>query len=625
MAENQDFKMDGKTLDITKENIAAMKQLFPEVVTDGKVDFEKLRLILGDEIETSDERYNFTWHGKNQAIRLSQTPSMGTLRPCKEDSVNWDTTKNLYIEGDNLEVLKLLQRSYFGRIKMIYFDPPYNTGNDFVYKDDYKSPLSDYLTLTKQTNSSGFKNRTNIESDGRFHTNWLSMIYPRLKLSRNLLSDNGLILISIDDCEVSRLRLLCDELFGESNFVCQFIWRSRQNKDNRNITGVSIDHEYLVCYSKSANIRIFKGTERKIDQYSNPDNDPRGPWTSANMVGLATKDARPNLHYDLINPNTGINYGCPDKGWRYDRKSMNQLIVDDRIIWPDKPSGRPRKKSFLNELSDSLPGYSSVLDNGVYTNTATKELMSIFDFHVFDFPKPVDLLSEFILQTTDVDDIVLDCFSGSATIAHAVLKCNNEEKSSRKFICIQLPEQLGFDTEPYKHGFKTICDIGIERIRRVVSQLELSNIQKTLDGITQDVDYGFRVFSLDSSNIKEWSLGIDLRNSLLSFENNLISDPSRNDMDIVFEILLKLGLDLNSNVEERQNYYSVENGTLMICLKDVASVDVAQAMIEEFKEKEPLVWKVIFKDNGFVSDDVKANTRETLKMAGLQDGSFITL
>ena len=338
-------KLDGLSMDIEFTNRDKLQAVFPECFIEGRLDIDKLLSLCGEYITDDFEKYEFKWKGKSECLRLAQRRSTATLRPCPEESVNFDTTKNLYIEGDNLEVLKLLQKSYFRKVKMIYIDPPYNTGNDFVYEDDFSDPMRRYVEVTNQTTKS------NPETMGRYHTNWLNMMYPRLRLAANLLRDDGVAFVSIDDGEQSNMRKLCDEVFGEENFVAQMIWHSRQNKDNRNISGVSIDHEYIFCYTKQSNHRVFQGTERKTSQYSNPDNDPRGAWTSANMVGLATADERPNLHYDLINPENDINYGCPAKGWRYDRNTMKRLIEEKRIIWPDSPSGRPRKKSFLNEFA----------------------------------------------------------------------------------------------------------------------------------------------------------------------------------------------------------------------------------------------------------------------------------
>ena len=409
-------KLDGMSMNIEQTEMEKLKSVFPQCFAEGKLDIDKLLSLCGEYIDNDFEKYKFEWKGKIESLKLAQKRSMGTLRPCKAESVNFDETKNLYIEGDNLEVLKLLQTAYYNKIKMIYIDPPYNTGNDFVYEDDFADPMARYKEVTQQTTKS------NPETMGRFHTNWLNMMYPRLRLAYNLLSEDGVIFISIDDNEITNLRKLCDEIFGEENFVSEFIWKSRQNKDNRNTTGVSIDHEYILCYSKSNSIRALKGAERKTEQYTNPDNDPRGPWASANMVGLLPENLRPNCHYDLINPKTGINYGKPEMGWRYDRHTMAKLIEEDRILWPDSPTGRPRKKSFLSEISVVLPGYSSLVGIDLYTRTATKEVQDLFNGKYFDYPKPVDLVKDFIQQTTGDGDIILDFFSGSGTTAHATMQ-----------------------------------------------------------------------------------------------------------------------------------------------------------------------------------------------------------
>jgi len=319
--------------DLASDQLARLREIFPQCITEGKIDFDKLRAALGDDIDQRPERYSFSWAGKRDAIRILQTPSRATLKPCPDESLDWDTTQNVFIEGENLEVLKLLYKSYFGRVKMIYIDPPYNTGNDFVYPDNYADPLDTYLKMTGQRDSEGNLLTSNAETSGRYHSAWLSMMYPRLFLARQLLHDDGAVFVSIDDIEYSRLRLLLDELFGEEKFIGTFIWKSRHNVDSRDKTGISSDHEYVVCYGRG-----IQGREKDLEKYSNPDNDARGPWMSDNMLGLATKDKRPNLHYDLIDTNTGINYGCPEKGWRFDPKTMAKKISEGRVIWPARRS-----------------------------------------------------------------------------------------------------------------------------------------------------------------------------------------------------------------------------------------------------------------------------------------------
>ena len=608
--------MDGLSMNIEQTNLDKLRAVFPECVSEGKLDIDKLLSLCGEYIDNDFEKYKFEWKGKADCLRLAQKRSTGTLRPCPEESVDWDTTQNLYIEGDNLEVLKLLQTAYYRKVKMIYIDPPYNTGNDFVYADDFADPMARYKEVTQQTTKS------NPETMGRYHTNWLNMMYPRLRLAANLLRDDGVIFISIDDVEIDNLKKLCNEVFGEENFVAQFIWQSRQNKDNRNITGVSIDHEYVVCYTKQFGHRVFRGTDRKTEQYKNPDNDPRGPWTSANMVGLATADARPNLHYDLINPADGRNYGCPEKGWRYDRNTMNRLIQEGRIIWPDNPEGRPRKKSFLNELSDNLPGFSSIFNTGIYTNTATKEIGGLFNRYLFDFPKPVEIIKQLISQVSNADDIILDFFSGSATTAHAVMQLNAEDGGNRRFILVQLPELCDEKSEAYKAGYKNICEIGKERIRRAGKKILEEHAQVTMEGDKQSLDVGFRVFKLDTSNLKTWDatpIEDEQLDLLYQRMNTMIHrvKPERTDLDMIYEIMLKLGVPLTYSVTP----FSIHNKTvygvgddclLLVCLAE----NVQPEDVEQMTEYAPA--KIIISRDSFADDTAMANAYYILRDHGIE-------
>lgn len=608
--------LDGLSMNIEQTNLDKLRSVFPECVSEGKLDIDKLLSLCGEYIDNDFEKYKFEWKGKAECLRLAQKRSTGTLRPCPEESVDWDTTRNLYIEGDNLEALKLLQTAYYRKVKMIYIDPPYNTGNDFVYADDFADPMARYKEVTQQTTKS------NPETMGRYHTNWLNMMYPRLRLAANLLRDDGVIFISIDDVEIDNLKKLCNEIFGEENFVAQFIWQSRQNKDNRNITGVSIDHEYVVCYTKQFGHRVFRGTDRKTEQYKNPDNDPRGPWTSANMVGLATADARPNLHYDLINPADGRNYGCPEKGWRYDRNTMNRLIQEGRIIWPDNPDGRPRKKSFLNELSDNLPGFSSIFSTGVYTNTATKEIGGLFNRYLFDFPKPVEIIKQLISQVSNTDDTILDFFSGSATTAHAVMQLNAEDGGNRRFILVQIPELCDEKSEAYKAGYKNICEIGKERIRRAGKKILEEHIQVTMDEDKSPLDVGFRVFKLDTSNLKTWDatpIEDEQLDLLYQRMNSMIHrvKPERTDLDMIYEIMLKLGVPLTYSVTS----FSVNNKTvygvgddclLLVCLAE----DVQPEDIEQMAEYAPA--KIIISRDSFADDTAMANAYYILRDHGIE-------
>ena len=661
--------------DLTAQNIDRIAALFPNCITEmldeerstpekkvykRAVNFELLKQMLSPDVVDGDEAYEFTWVGKKAAIVEANKPIRKTLRPCKAESKDWDTTENLYIEGDNLEVLKLLQESYLGKVKMIYIDPPYNTGNDFIYADDFMRSQEEenaQMGMYDEDKNRLFKN---TDTNGRFHSDWCSMIYSRLLLARNLLMEDGVIFISIDGNEVTNLRRVCNEVLGEGNFIAQFIWQSRQNKDNRNISGVSIDHEYIICYSKQCGQRTFRGTERKTELYNNPDDDPRGPWTSANMVGLATKDARPNLHYDLINPYDGINYGCPTKGWRYDRNTMKRLIEENRIIWPDSPTGRPRKKSFLFELSDNLPGYSSVFSSGVYTNTATKELASIFDGYLFDFPKPVEIIRQLIQQVTAPEDIILDFFSGSATTAHAVMQLNAEDGGHRKFIMVQLPEKCDEKSEAYKAGYKTICEIGKERIRRAGMKIkdnleqngtDIQYLHKELKKaptknicgfdvpiiparwskadeteenrkLSESLDIGFRVLKLDDTNMKDVYYAPDDydQGMLAGLESNIKDD--RTDLDLLFGCLIDWGLPLSLPYKSEQlggcTVHTYNDGDLIACFDK----NIPESVVKEIAQRKPL--RAVFRDSGSASSPEKINVFEIFKLYMPEDAGDIS-
>ena len=660
-------KLRMESPDLTAQNIDRIAALFPNCITEmldeerstpekkvykRAVNFELLKQMLSPDVVDGDEAYEFTWVGKKAAIVEANRPIRKTLRPCVAESKDWDTTENLYIEGDNLEVLKLLQESYLGKVKMIYIDPPYNTGNDFIYADDFmrsQEEENEQMGMYDEDENRLFKN---TDTNGRFHSDWCSMIYSRLLLARNLLTEDGVIFISIDDNEVTNLRRVCNEVLGESNFIAQFIWQSRQNKDNRNISGVSIDHEYIICYSKQCGQRIFRGTERKTELYNNPDDDPRGPWTSANMVGLATKDARPNLHYDLINPYDGINYGCPTKGWRYDRNTMKRLIEENRIIWPDSPTGRPRKKSFLFELSDNLPGYSSVFSSGVYTNTATKELASIFDGYLFDFPKPVEIIRQLIQQVTAPEDIILDFFSGSATTAHAVMQLNYEDKGHRKFIMVQLPEACDAKSEAYRAGYKNICEIGKERIRRAGAEIQQDRAieigthkhewnqtcyyvehKEECDKLGHlpdeyfekefpPVDTGFRVLKLDDTNMKDVYYAPDDydQGMLAGLESNIKDD--RTDLDLLFGCLIDWGLPLSLPYKSEQlggcTVHTYNDGDLIACF----DANIPESVVKEIAQRKPL--RAVFRDSGFASSPEKINVFEIFKLYMPEDAGDIS-
>ena len=502
-------------------------------------------------------------------------------------------------------------------MKMIYIDPPYNTGNDFIYADDFMRSQEEENQQMGMYDEDGDRLFKNTDTNGRFHSDWCSMIYSRLMLARNLLTDDGVIFISIDDGEQENLKKICDEVFGADMFVADFIWKSRQNKDNRNITGVSIDHEYIICYQRTSGLRALKGSERKTEQYTNPDNDPRGAWTSANMVGLLPADQRPNCHYDLTNPATGINYGKPAMGWRYDKKTMARLISENRILWPDTADGRPRKKSFLSEISDVLPGYSSVIGADIYTRTATSELNMLFEKKYFDFPKPVGIIENFISQATKEDSIILDFFSGSATTAHAVMQLNAEDGGHRKFIMVQLPEKCDEKSEAYKAGYKNICEIGKERIRRAGEKIKSESPMTT-----GDLDVGFRVLKLDDTNMKDVYYAPDDydQGMLAGLESNIKDD--RTDLDLLFGCLIDWGLPLSLPYKSEQidgcTVHTYNDGDLIACF----DANVPESVVEEIAQRRPL--RAVFRDSGFASSPEKINVFEIFKLYMPEDANDIS-
>jgi len=604
--------MNGKSLDIRQNQLEKLKQLFPEAIIEGKIDWEKLQATLGKESAVGglSERYVLNWAGKTDAFKVLQQTTTATLKPAPEESINFDTTENVFIEGENLEVLKVLQKAYYGKVKVICIDPPYNTGSDsFIYPDSFKESKEDYQKRIGEKDEEGYLLkegyfRKNSKDSGHYHSNWLSMMYPRLFLAKNLLRDDGVIFVHIDDNEVHNLRLIINEIFGEENFIAQFIWKSRQNKDNRNITGASIDHEYVLCYGKR-----IRGSERKVEQYKNPDKDPRGPWTSGNMVGLLPQELRPNCHYDLINPETRINYGKPKLGWRYDKNTMNRLIQEKRIIWPDKTDGRPRKKVFLNEMTEIYTGFSSIIGKNIFTRNGTAEIEDLFGFRAFDFPKPSDLIKELISQGVEDNDIVLDFFGGSSSTAHAVIKWNLKSIDAQiKFILVQLPENLFENSEAYKAGYKTIADIGKERIRRVIKKIEKEKKEnKNLLSEAEEnknLDLGFKVFKLSSSNFKIWR-GNEITEENLETQLNAFTNPVREGSEkenMLYELILKAGYLLTDKVEAKEKYYSVNDGELIIALDTMN-----KKIIDKILASKPK--KVIALDKLFTGNDqLKTNT-----------------
>ena len=625
-------KMDGMTMNIEQANVEKLKEVFPEVFADGKVDFDKLQGLLGHYIADDKEKYSFFWKGKADSLRLAQKRSTGTLRPCKEESKNWDTTENLYIEGDNLEVLKLLQSSYLNSVKMIYIDPPYNTGNDFVYTDDFADGIAHYKEVTGQATKS------NPETAGRYHTNWLNMMYPRLKLARNLLTDDGVIFISIDDNEQANLKKLCDEVLGEDNFVAIIPWRKRTAKSDVPF-GVSQDYEWILIYAKSQEFSAaIEGGTRKY--FETPD-FPGRPWRIHDLTTQRNASERPNSNFTMINPKTGKAYPAnPNRTWAVTEDTFEGYYNQGKIVFPDdydflnisQPAFRYFKDDDEKKAGESF-GYIAVSTNlpkeiGM-TKEGTADINELFDKKVFGFPKPVALLKYLISITTkfDKDAIVLDFFSGSATTAHAVMQLNAEDGGHRKFICVQLPEKTDEQSEAYKAGYKTICEIGKERIRRAGEKIlkESGDIRvesgeddrnSTLNSQNSTLDIGFKVFKLDSSNLVKWDNAptTDEEEVKKRIQQSLFYlVEGREDLDLVYEIMLKYGLSLTLPVEERKfdnvPAYIINHPDykVLICLQPNITLSAVEEMDKE------TIGTYIFADRCFTDANILSNTEEILK------------
>ena len=588
-----DNKIDGLSMDLENANMEKLKSVFPECFSEGKLDIDKLLSLCGEYIDNDFEKYKFEWKGKSECLRLAQKRSTGTLRPCKEKSVNFDDTQNVYIEGDNLEVLKLLQTAYFNKIKMIYIDPPYNTGNDFVYEDDFADPMARYKEVTQQTTKS------NPETMGRYHTNWLNMMYPRLRLAANLLTDDGVIFISIDDNEFTNLKKVCDEIFGEENFVAQIPWRKRTAKSDVPF-GISQDYEWIVCYAKSDKFAAcLEGGTRK---YYESDDLPGRPWRIHDLTTQRSALERPNSNFTMVNPKTGKEYPAnPNRTWAVTKETFEQYYAENRIVFPDdydflnisKPAFRYFKEDDMAKAGDKfgyIPVSTKLPDDIGMTQDGTKEITSLFENKVFGYPKPIAIIKYLIkastITTATNNDIILDFFSGSATTAHAVMQLNAEDGGNRKFICVQLPELCDEKSEAYKAGYKTICEIGEERIRRAGIKIrnEESKIRNEEGGMRNEIgngtensslltpnsslnlDIGFKVFKLDSSNLKLWdSTPITGDNQLEMFTermNSMIDSikDDRSDMDVIYEVMLKMGVPLTEPVRQIQLAIRNEEG-----------------------------------------------------------------
>ena len=649
-----EIKLDGESKDILNENIETLKELFPEIVSEDKIDFEKFKEIFSEEIIETNERYNFSWPGKAQAIKESQKQSLGTLRPYKGKSKDWENTQNLYIEGDNLEVLKLLQKGYFNKIKAIYIDPPYNTGNDFIYPDNYKDNINNYLKLSGQVSNLGEREResinvklsTNVETTGRYHTNWINMMYPRLRLAKNLLKKDGLIFISIDDHEFINLRKICDEIFGEMNFV-GVITRKTKLTSNKG-THFAPSHEYVVTYAKNIGfLEPFNDIEAQNDEkytklFRNEDEMGRYNEVSLYMPSLDSRrnqryyiecpdgslvippgDAFPknNIEGETITPKTGN-----DKVWRWTYDTYLKNKKENRVSFKQTKTsplvdenGNKSKwniytKIYLHERLQS--GLLPVTFMDKYPNSIASKLLIKLNIP-FSFSKPFELI-RYLLNISQIkdEDIVLDFFAGSSTTAHAILDMNNIDNNKRKFILVQIPEEIDEKEKAYQLGYRTISELGRKRIDIVGDKILEKSGNKNLD-------IGFKVFKLDSSNLEKWDPDYDnLEQTLLVSQDNI--KPDRTQEDLIYEIMLKYGIDLTLPIEEynagENKIYSIGFGALLICLDNNITKEISQSIIELASED---VSRVVFKDNGFASDADKTNIKETLRSNNIDE--FITI
>ena len=629
--------MDGYSITPQKERLKALQSLMPEVFDEGKIDWEKLKATLGESIDFSNERYVLNWAGKSDAFRVMQQPSLATLVPCREESVNFDSTQNIFIEGENMEVLKVLQKSYFNKIKMIYIDPPYNTGNDsFIYPDKFSETKEEYMRRVGDKDEDGYMTREgmfrkNSKENGQYHSNWLNMMMPRLYLAKSLLREDGVIFVSIDDNEVHNLRLLMNEIFGEENYLCSVVWEKRFTRSNNAKMFTTLTENILVYRKSDVLATIKEPRNSKADSiYSNPDNDPRGVWTSVSYVNPATKEQRPNLSYPLFNPITKREVIHPTNAWKYEKSTYEQHLKENRLYWGKNGENTyPRLKKFLYEMDGGMVPVDlwKQEDTGT-TDQGSKELEELMGGKFFDFPKPVSLIKRalaLIIDENDKEGIFLDFFAGTAPTAQAIMELNQEGNGNRRYICVQIPELCDEKSEAYKAGYKTIAEISKERIRRAGMKIrmeveaEQAKQQGRLDFEGEESvrmpDLGFKVFKLAESNFKQWrdikgSDKEEWKQQLLDFLDPLAKNATVENM--IYELLLKSGKDLNSRIERKAGYYTVNDGELILMLESATqeTVDVVLAAHPQ---------KVIALDNLFEGNDqLKTNTVLQMRDGGIE-------
>lgn len=619
---------DGQSADIVSENISKLKELFPDAFTEGGVNFDTLRQLLGDAsvLDEGEEKYGLNWHGKKKARQIALTPSTGTLLPCPNESVDWDTTQNLFIEGDNLEALKLLQKSYANKVKVIYIDPPYNTGKEFIYPDKFQENLDTYLRYTGQIDDEGAKFSSNTEVGGRKHANWLNMMYPRLKLARNLLASDGVIFLSIDDNEHSNLKLICDDVFGQENFMGE-VCRATGQTTGQDSGGLGSSFDYILVYSKNVDFDL-SGLPLSAKDLTRFDNeDERGKYAYDQMRKTGSNDRRedrPKLFYPVKDPDGGEVYPIAPAGyescWRFERKTYDRLLKDNFILWKKtKRDGGEVWWPYVKYYLEGRTKRPSPLWNDLDGNKkAARDVRALFEGKkVFDFPKPVPLIERCIqiAPNASEDDIVLDFFAGSGSTAHAVLNLNKSDNGKRRFICIQLPEPIDEGTEASKMGYQNIAQISRDRIKRAGIAI----------GRQDGFDAGFRAFKLSESNIRVWNPDrADLEESLLSHEEHLVE--GRTEQDVLYELLLKRGVDLAVPIESREvsgkNIYSIGYGVLFACLDESIAKeqveDIAQGIIAWYGELAPSSdTHVFFRDSAFREDVSKTNMVAILEQNGI--------
>lgn len=634
-------KLDLETPDFVAANAARLAELFPNCVTETKqpdgtlkraIDLDLLRQELSEDIvEGPQERYRLDWPGKREALALANAPIRKTLRPCKDESVDFDTTQNLYIEGDNLDALKLLQETYLGKIKMIYIDPPYNTGNDFIYDDDFSMTRSDYQESSGQLDEEGRalfdeeKWKQNSTSIGRFHSEWLSMMYPRLKLARNLLREDGVIFISIDDGELANVRRICDEVFGDSNFRSDIAWQKRYTRSNNTVDFTTVI-EHILVFSKSDQfvVNLLPRTKEADDRYTNPDKDPRGAWKGASFLNPATPSQRPNLCYPIENQNTGKITNPTSNAWRRSRSEFDKLAAENLLYWGiDGKSDVPAIKMFLSEARGITPINFWSHEYAGNTDQGTADLRLLMEAKIFDNPKPVQLIHRVLQHGTSSDSLVLDFFSGSATTAHAVMQLNAEDGGTRRHIMVQLSEPCDEKSEAFKAGYKTIAETGKERIRRagkkirteleekLLKELKGSEEHNSLKARLASLDTGIRVFKIDSSNMADVFYQPDeLTQDKLALQVDNLK-PHRSAEDLLFQILLDWGVDfalpvIEENILKRRVFFVAENA-LAACFDTCLD----EAFVKELAKRQPL--RAVFRDSGYANDATKINIEQIFK------------